>query len=57
MEEEEAEQKHFRNSSPFIVELRERLAKASQKLSKAKELSADCGCLIWFVVAQFIALC
>lgn len=37
---EAAEQEQLRNPSPFIVELRERLAKASQKLSKAKELSA-----------------
>lgn len=29
-----------RNPSPFIVELRERFAKASQKLSEVKELSA-----------------
>lgn len=36
---EAAEQEQLRNPSPFIVELRERLAKASQKLSKAKELS------------------
>ena len=37
---EAAEQEQLRNPSPFIVELRERLAKASQKLSKAKKLSS-----------------
>ena len=37
---EAAEQEQLRNPPPFIVELREHLAKASQKLSKAKELSA-----------------
>lgn len=37
---EEAEQEQLRNPLPFVVELRERLAKASQKLSEAKELSA-----------------
>lgn len=36
----EASQEQLLNPSPFIVELRERLAKASQKLSEAKALSA-----------------
>ena len=37
---EEARQEQSRNPSPFIVELRERLARASEKLSEAEELSA-----------------
>jgi uncharacterized protein (DUF433 family) len=37
---EEASQEQLRNPSPFIVELRERFAKVSQKLSEAKEQSA-----------------
>lgn len=32
----EAEQEQLRNPSPFVVELRERLAKASEKLREAK---------------------
>ena len=34
---EEAEPEQLRNPSPFIVELRERLAKASQELLEAKK--------------------
>ena len=37
---EEASQEQLRNPPPFIVELRERLAKVSQKLLEAKESSA-----------------
>lgn len=33
---EEAEQERLRNPSPFVIELRERLAKASEKLLEAK---------------------
>ena len=33
----EAEQEQLRNPSPFVVELRERLAKASEKLREAKK--------------------
>ena len=38
---EEASQEQLRNPSPFIVELRERLAKVSQELLEAKELPAQ----------------
>ena len=33
---EKAEQEQLRNPSPFVIELRERLAKASEKLLEAK---------------------
>ena len=36
---EEASQEQLRNPPPYVVELRERFAKVSQKLSEAKELS------------------
>ena len=36
---EEAEQEQLRNPPPYVVELRERFAKVSQKLAEAKELS------------------
>ena len=36
---EAADQEQLRNPSPFVVKLRERLAKASQKLPEAKALS------------------
>ncbi len=37
---EKAEQEQLRNPSPFVIELRERFAKASGKLPEAKKLSA-----------------
>ena len=45
---EEAWQEQLQNPSPFVVELRERLAKASEKLREAKRKpTKTCKCSPW----------